>query len=282
MKKQLLSDRMREDMKLAGLAQRTRESYLSAVRSLVNFHGGCPPGRITQEQLRAYFLNMIEDRKLAASTVRVHLNGIKFFYERTMSKHWEVLDMIAPKRGKKLPSVLSREEVFRLLAAVEKDPAKTALKLIYACGLRVYETTQLRVTDIDSARMLVHVHGGKGNKDRLVPLPERMLELLRAWWQVKRPAEWLFPGLRGLPIDSTLLQRTLRSALADCGLTKHASVHTLRHSYATHLLEAGVNLRVIQALLGHSSPQTTAIYTHLTPTAMQLTSVAINRLMADL
>ena len=277
-----LSQKMVEDMKLAGLAVRTRESYLAAMGALVKFHGGCPPGQLTQEQLRAYFLHMIEEKKSSPSTVRVHLNGIKFFFERTLSRRWEVLGTVTPKRGKKLPSVLSREEVRRLLGAVQKDPEKTALTLIYACGLRVHETTQLRVTDIDSARMVLHVHGGKGNKDRLIPLPKRMLELLRAWWQVKRPQEWLFPGAHGQPIGDDLLQRTLHAARIDSGLAKYACVHTLRHSYATHLLEAGVNLRVIQEILGHSSPETTAVYTHLTPTGMLCTAATINRVMGDL
>ena len=277
-----LSQKMIEDMKLAGLAMRTRESYLASMGALVKFHGGCPPGRLTQEQLRAYFLHMIDEKKLSPTTVRVHLNGIKFFFERTLSRRWEMVGMVRPKRGRKLPSVLSRGEVRKLLGAVQKDPAKTALTLIYACGLRVHETTQLRVTDIDSARMVVHVHGGKGNKDRLIPLPARMLELLRAWWRVTRSPKWLFPGRHGLPIGDDLLQRTLQAARIDSGLTKYASVHTLRHSYATHLLEAGVNLRVIQEILGHSSPQTTAVYTHLTPTGMLCTAAAINRVMGDL
>ena len=277
-----LSQKMVEDMKLAGLSPRTRESYLASMRALVKFHGGCPPGQLTLEQLRAYFLHLIEEKKLSPSTVRVHLNGIKFFFERTLSRHWELQNTVRPKRGKTLPSVLSRAEVRRLLGAVQKDPAKTALKLIYACGLRVHETTQLRVTDIDSARMVLHVHGGKGNKDRLVPLPKRMLELLRAWWLVKRSQTWLFPGMHGLPITDSLLQRTLQAARADSRLTKYACVHTLRHSYATHLLEAGVNLRVIQEVLGHSSPETTAVCTHLTPTGMLCTAAAINRVMGDL
>jgi site-specific recombinase XerD len=273
---------MVEDMKLAGLSVRTRESYLAAMRALVAYHAGCPPGRLTQEQLRAYFLHMIEERKSSPSTVRVHLNGIKFFFERTLSRHWEVLGMVTPKRGRKLPSVLSREEVRRLLGTVRNESAKTALALVYACGLRVHEATQLRVRDIDSARMLVHVHGGKGNKDRLVPLPARMLERLRAWWRVKRPQEWLFPGQHGQSVGDEHLQRALHAARIECGLAKHASVHTLRHSYATHLLEAGVNLRVIQEFLGHSSPQTTAVYTHLTAPALQCAVAAVNRVMGDL
>lgn len=277
-----LSQRMIEDMKLAGLAPRTQEAYLMAMRGLVSYCGNCPPGRVTQEQLRAYFLHLIEGRKSAPATVRVYLGGIRFFYERTLSRHWAALDMITPKHERKLPLVLSRDEVHRLLDTIRNNPAKTALTLIYACGLRVHETTQLQVKDIDSARMMVHVHGGKGNKDRLVPLPVRMLERLRSWWRIERPAVWLFPGANTQPIPVWAVQNTLKAALPDCGLTKHVSVHTLRHSYATHLLEAGVSLRVIQMILGHSSPMTTAIYTHMTPAVMQGVSTTINRVMGDL
>jgi site-specific recombinase XerD len=178
--------------------------------------------------------------------------------------------------------VLTREEVRRVLGAVRNEPAKTGLTLIYACGLRVLETTRLEIRDVDSGRMLLHVRGGKGNKDRYVPLPQRMLEHLRVWWQQKRPAQWLFPGHPGQPISTNLLQATMKAALFDSGIVKKASVHSLRHSYATHLLEAGVNLRVIQMILGHSNPQTTAIYTHLTPAVMTGAKVTIDRLMGDL
>jgi site-specific recombinase XerD len=277
-----LSEKMVEDMKLAGLSKRTRDAYLWGMRSLAEFHDGLPPGRITQEQLRAYFLHMIEEKKSAPSTLRIHLYGIRFFYERTLNRHWEVLDLVKPQRRRALPTVLSRAEVRLVLSTVKKDPAKTALMLIYSCGLRVLETTRLRPQDIDSERMVIHVHAGKGNKDRLVPLPSRTLELLRAWWLVDRPGEWMFPGYRGRPIDASLLQKTMRAAVVECGLTKNATVHTLRHSYATHLLEDGVNLRVIQMILGHSSPATTAVYTHLTPAVMQSAAAVVNRLMGDL
>lgn len=278
-----LSEKMAEDMKLSGLSRRTRASYLCAMRSLVEFHGGIPPGRLTQDQLRAFFLHMIEE-KAAPSTLRVYLNGIRFFYERTLNRQWDVLDFVKPASRHTLPTVLSRDEVRQVLGTIQNEPAKTALTLIYACGLRVLETTRLRVTDIDSSRMVLHVHGGKGNKDRLVPLPARMLTLLRAWWKVKPQGDWLFPGYHGQdkPIDVTILQKTMRAAVAECGLTKSATVHTLRHSYATHLLENGVNLRVIQMILGHTSPQTTAIYTHMTPVVMQGAAAAINQLMDDL
>jgi site-specific recombinase XerD len=251
------------------------------MRMLVRHYGGRPPGRLTREELRSYFLHMIAQRK-ANATVRVQLNGIKFFYEKTLRRPWGALDIVSPPRSKRLPEVLSRNEVRRLLGSIRNEPAKTALTLIYACGLRLREATNLEVGDINSERMLVHVRHGKGDKDRLVPLPARMLELLRAWWRVDRPARWLFTGHRGHPVDPSTWSKTIRAAVRELGLPRHATVHTLRHSYATHLLEAGVNLRVIQEFLGHSSPKTTAIYTHLTAPAMQLATAAIDRLMDDL
>ena len=281
-----MSDRMAEDMRLAGLSGRTQESYLGAMRVLVSHYGGCPPGRLTPEQLRSYFLHMIDGRRAAASTVRVHLNGIRFFYERTLRREWGRLDIVSPPRSKRLPEVLSRGEVRRLLGAIRNEPAKTALTLIYACGLRLREATSLKVRDINSERMVVHVRMAKGGKDRLVPLPARMLELLRAWWRLERPPKWLFPGMKGGQLEPATLQNTLRAAVKETGLPRHATVHTLRHSYATHLLEAGVNLRVIQIVLGHTSPQTTAIYTHLTPPSMAgppaAAAAALDRLMGDL
>lgn len=279
---QRLSERMTEDMKLAGLSKRTRESYLYTAHALVQHYGERPPARITPEEVRAFFVHLIDERKLSPSSVRVHLNGIRFLYERTLNRHWEVFDLIQPHRGRPLPVVLNREEVRRLLGVVRNEPAKTALTLIYACGLRILEATRIRVRDIDSRRALLHVRGGKGNKDRYVPLPERMIEHLREWWRRQRPTVWLFPGHAEQPITPSLLQKTLKTALADSGILKKASVHTLRHSYATHLLEAGVNLRAIQIILGHNSPQTTALYTHLTPAVMSGTAAAINRVMGDL
>lgn len=277
-----MSERMEDDMKLAGLGERTRESYLQAMRLLVTHYGGRPPGQLTNEELRSYFLHLLKEGK-SASTVRVRLNGIKFFYERTLRRDWGLLDIISPRRGKSLPEVLSRGEVRQLLGAVRNEPAKTALTLIYACGLRLTEAATLETSAINTERMLVHVHMGKGRKDRLVPLPARMLEILRARWRKDPPERWLFPGgCCRRHIDPSTLQSAMRGVVAEIGLERHATVHTLRHSYATHLLESGVNLRVIQLFLGHTSPRTTAVYTHLTQPVMVHAAEAIDRLMGDL
>lgn len=196
-----------------------------------------------------------------------------------------------PRREKKLPVVLSVAEVRRILGIIRRPRYRACSSTIYACGLRLREGVYLQVRDIDSDRMMVHVQHGKGAKDRYVPLPVPTLEMLRRYWRTHRHPEWLFPAptKSGVPLSTAIkpmsvsgVQRAFKAALQESGIQKEASVHTLRHSYATHLLEAGVNLRVIQAYLGHSSPKTTAIYTHLTRKVEDLAVEAINRVMGDL
>jgi integrase/recombinase XerD len=190
---------------------------------------------------------------------------------------------VRPRHPHKLPVVLSLREVRSLLALVEHPKARMCLQMIYACGLRLTEGTQLQVADIDAQRMLVRVHQGKGGKDRLVPLAPRVLELLREYWRRQRPRPWVFPARDGsAPLPPTSLQKTFKAVVRQSGIPKDASIHTLRHSYATHLLERGVSLRVIQELLGHSSARTTARYTQLTPPTLDVVHATITALMADL
>jgi integrase/recombinase XerD len=229
---------------------------------------------------------------LARSTITIALCGIKFFYEHTLQKNWTTLQFVRPQPEKKLPVVLSREEVRRILAAVQVPVYRACLTTIYSCGLRLLEGCQLHVPDIDSARMLLHIQG-KGRKDRYVTLPEPTLRLLRAHWRTHRSPLWLFPtrtrnGLEHSlahdkgPIGHCSVQVAFRAALKRSGIAKRAHVHTLRHSYATHLLELGVNLRIIQDNLGHGSARTTQIYTHLTREAKETLTGPLNQLMQDL
>jgi len=277
-----LRRRMLQDMELHGLSARTRESYVGAVKSLAR-HYGCSPDQLTEEQLRQYFLYLVNERDVAVSTLRVHLCGIKFFYESTLKRQWQVLGLVRPKKRKKLPVVLSREEVRQVLSLVRRLPIRMCLTMIYSCGLRPSEGTHLHVADIDGARMVVRVRNGKGGKDRYVPLAQRPLELLRAYWVAERPRPWLFPAKdRHRHLDNSTVQRGFKVAVYQSGISKNASVHTLRHSYATHLLESGVNLHLIQQNLGHKSPKTTALYMHLTQKTLEGLHASINELMADL
>jgi integrase/recombinase XerD len=277
-----LRRRMLEDLQLRGLAPKTQECYVAAVHQLAQ-HYRRPPDQLSEEELRQYFLFLLNEKKVAESTFRVHLYGIRFFYEHTLQRPWPVFDLVRPRKSQKLPVVLSPQEVRLLLTLVEHSKARMCLQIIYACGLRLTEGTQLQVADIDPQRMLVRVRQGKGGKDRFVPLAPRVLALLREYWQRQRPRPWLFPARhQSGPLSPTSLQKTFKAVVRQSGIPKDASVHTLRHSYATHLLERGVSLRVIQELLGHKSPSTTARYTHLTPPTFDVIHATISALMADL
>ena len=285
-----LRKRMIECLQLRGLSERTQESYVRAVRQLAE-HYHKSPDLITEEELRQYFLYIKNVKHYSRSTATIALCGIKFFFERTLEKDWTTFSLVRPAPEKKLPVILSREEVRQILECIKLPRYRVCLATIYSCGLRLQEGTQLRVTDIDSARMMIHVRHGKGAKDRYVPLPERTLTLLRQYWTTHRNPLLLFPspGHGEVPLATSTealhrssVQDAFRAALKASGHHKRASVHTLRHSWATHLLEAGVNLRLIQEWLGHSSPATTSLYTHLTVKAEQLGAAAINQLMSDL
>ncbi|MDP9314951.1 MAG: site-specific integrase [Chloroflexota bacterium] len=281
-----LRQRMIADMQLRGLADRTQESYLSAVQHLA-LHYRKPPDQITDEELRQYFLYLRNEKRVAPSTAHVALNALRFLYAHTLHRPWPMLDFIRPPRPTKLPVVLSRGEVRHLLHAIRMPQHRACISLIYACGLRLLEGVQLTIPQIDSARHLLHIQAGKGGKDRYVPLPDSALTLLRQYWQTHRHPVFLFPALRGdavlaaatHPMDESGVQRAFRATLKASGIHKPASIHTLRHSWATHLLEAGVNLRLIQAWLGHSSPQTTTIYTHLTQRAETAATTVITELI---
>lgn len=284
-----LCQRMIEDMQLHGFAVKTQEAYVRAVQQLAQ-HYGRSPDQLDEEDLRRYFLYLKNEKRVSRSTCTQVLCGIKFFYETTLGREWKTFALVRPGREQKLPVVLSVEEVGRILGCVRRQRHRVCLSVIYACGLRLGEGVGLQVGDIDSGRMQVHVRGGKGNKDRYVPLTEPTLALLRDYWRVHRHPQWLFPAQTPVgiamhqapkPMDESGVQKAFKAALQESGVSKAASVHSLRHAYATHLLEAGVNLRLIQAYLGHSSPQTTAIYTHLTRKAEDLAVEALAKMVAE-
>lgn len=285
-----LRQRMLEDLQRRSLSERTQEMYVRAVRQLAE-HDHKSPDRITEEELRDYFLYLKNVKHYSRSASTIALCGIKFFYTHTLRREWTTLTFVRPPREQKLPVILSREEVRTLLAHLHLLRYRVCLTTIYSCGLRLQEGTHLQVPAIDAARMCIHVRHGKGAKDRYVPLPQRTLPMLRSYWVTHHNPVWIFPapGRAGTgmstatqPMPRSSVQDAFRSALKATGIPKRASVHTLRHSWATHLLEAGVNLRLIQAYLGHHSPATTALYTHLTIKAHEMAAPAMNRLMEEL
>ncbi len=282
-----LRKKMHQDLQLAGLSEGTQDVYLRAVRQLaVHFH--TPPDVLNEAQVRDYLLHLKNDRKLASSSLSIAYCAIKFFYSHTAPRDWPTLQRIRVQKEKRLPDVLSIDEVRQLIGAVRKLCYRTYFSTVYSLGLRRNEGLHLQVRDIDSARMLVHVHRGKGAKDRFVPLPARTLALLREYWVTHRNPVWLFPAngsdrrqaeSSDGPMSKDGVQHAMRRVVHQLGWRKAVSIHTLRHSYATHLLKAGVNLRLIQQYLGHSSLQTTMVYLHLTTVSQEQAVAVINKLM---
>jgi integrase/recombinase XerD len=282
-----LRQRMLQDLQLAGLSERTQEAYLRAVRQLAD-HFHTPPDRLSEQQVRDYFLHLKNDRKFASASLGIAYSGIKFFYSHTTPRDWPTLRRLRVRREKRLPDVLSVDEVRQLIAAVRTLHNRTYFWTVYSLGLRLGEGLHLQVGDIDSARMMVHVHRGKGAKDRYVPLPRRTLAMLRAYWVTHRHPLWLFPAtgrdhrqvaLADGPMDKSSVQGAMRRVVRELKFRKAISIHSLRHSYATHLLEVGVNLRLIQQYLGHSSLQTTMVYLHLTTVSHEQALAQIEELM---
>ena len=278
-----LRQRMINDLTLNGKSKSTIKSYVDAVSQLARFYNRSPAS-LSEEQIREFFIHQITVRKLARSTITQYLCGIKFFYEKCLKRKWQLFDLIRPKKGQKLPVVFNVQEVRRILQIIEKPTPKMALTLIYSCGLRLSEGCSLKAQNIDGDRRLIRIDDGKGGDDRIVPLPQRPLELLRSYWDRYRPNPYLFPGTQNsaLPIPDGSLQSVFKIALAQSKITKKGSIHSLRHSYATHLLEKGVPIRVIQKILGHKSVRTTQIYTHLAEETVDSIYPTIDALMADL
>lgn len=276
-----LRRRMMEDLALAGYSPKTQRSYLDAVRKLAK-HYMRSPDQLSEEEVRQFFLYLINRKKAAKSTVTIYLCGIKFFFEKTLGRLWPVFDLVRPRRSKKLPVVLSREEVREVLKRVKHPVLHMALTAMYACGLRISEAVRLTVSDIDGDRHQLWVRCGKGGKDRAVPLPDHVLKLLRSHYKNHgNGGIWLFPQKQG-HIGTDILQDAFKQALHEAGIKKSATPHTLRHSYATHLLENGEDITTLQKILGHADFSTTKIYLHLTSTISERLDKNLNELMSDL
>jgi site-specific recombinase XerD len=276
---------------LLPLQPRSQQSYWACVRHLAE-HFDRSPDLVSAEELRQYFIYLKTERRFARQTSTQALCAIKLFWEKTLQRVWPAeLEFARATPQFKLPVILSAGEVRTIIAGLPALDHRVALTTIYSCGLRLGEALKLEVADIDSKRMFLHIRAGKGNRDRYVPLPQRTLELLRQLWRTHRHPRWLFPakGHSGLgaatatePMCRTTLQRGFRLALRASGIKKAAHIHSLRHSYATHLLEQGENLRQLQVNLGHHSPTTTVIYTHLTTLCQTQHQQRINKFMGDL
>lgn len=260
-----LRQRMLEDMQLRGMAPSTQRSYVSQVARYARFYD-VTPERLDIDALRQYELYLLNERKCSVETVNGFVSAAKFLYQVTLEMPWSDEMFPRAKRPYKLPVVLSREEVELFFEHVSGLRNRACLMTCYGAGLRIGEAVALKIGDIDSQRMLIRVEQGKGGKDRYVMLSERLLQILRTWWRAAKPGYWLFPSWReGQHLSATTLQNACREAAAGARLTKKVTAHTLRHSFATHLLEGGTDIRVIQVLLGHSQLNTTARYTAVSP-----------------
>lgn len=282
-----LRERMIQDMELYSLAASTQKQYIYAIRALAKYYHKSPD-LISEQELRDYFLYLTQIRKIASSTLTIQLSAIRFLFEKTLHQPWPVLKLVRVRDRRRLPVVLSVEEIRKILGQVQNPTFRMAMMMMYLCGLRLSEALHLQVKDIDSQCMVVIVRCGKGNKDRHVPLPHPTLQALRTYWrsmpQPMRSKTWLFPALTksAIPIRPRGLQASLSLVCRDLGMTKRVSCHTFRHSYATHLLEKGMDLRVIQGLLGHRSLRSTFIYLHLTPAILKTVQVCVNDLASEL
>jgi integrase/recombinase XerD len=278
-------------LQLNGLGERTQEAYVRALRMLCEFYDKTPD-QISEDELQQYFLQRRNVDGWSASTMRISYCGIRHFFNHVLRRDWHTLSMVRAQSERKLPPILSREEVRALLGCVSTPHNRAFLTTVYALGLRLQEAQHLEISDIDAQRMMVHVHRGKGARDRFVPLPQATLPMLRSHWATHRHARLLFPARgRGAnraavaenPIPKASAQGAFRQAKHQAGIRKRGvSVHTLRHAYATHLLEAGINPRTVQRYLGHAQLETTMVYLHLTQAGQQDACSRIDSLMEDL
>jgi integrase len=263
-----LRQRMITAMQMHGFSPRTHESYLAAVRDLAKFTRRSPD-TLDHTALTGYFEHLVLKRKLAPASVRLFYNGIRFLYLQVLA--WPALDLEVdlPKRPQRIPGLLTRAQVAAILAACDNPRYRTMLTLCYGCGLRLSEVLRVRVADLDGERKLLRITQGKGAKDRLVPLSPTLLDALRAYWRLYRPAEWLFAGRGGAPLSPTVLQKAFTQAKRAAAVSTPGGIHGLRHAYATHQLAAGLQVERLQRLMGHSSIQTTLRYVHWLPSAAE-------------
>jgi site-specific recombinase XerD len=262
-----LRKRMLEELQRRNFTENTIKTYLRVVEDFARYFAKSPD-RLNQDDIRKYQVHLLQERKLTVKTVRLHTAALRFFYVKTLRRRYLHEDVPYPKSPKRLPSVLSQDEVARLIDSAANLLDCTMLMTLYATGMRRAELCRLKVEDIDSHRMLVHIRQGKGNRDRNVPLTPKLLETLREYWRWMKPKTYLFPGMvnnwrADKPLTPKCVWLAIQNAAKRAGIKKRVSPHTLRHSFATHLLENGTDLRTIQMLLGHSDLRATSVYLHL-------------------
>lgn len=263
MKKEQVFKLMTKEMKIKGYSINTMKLYLCHVRNLINYYERDIED-ITREDITSYLLYLIEDRMCSTSYLSQAISSFQFLFKYVFMRASVVFAIPHPKREKKLPEILSRDEVLKIIGAVRNVKHQAMITLAYSAGLRVSEVAALAIADIDSKRMLIHVKQAKGKKDRYTLLSKNTLDLLRRYVRLYRPHQWLFEGQQpGKHITTRTIQRVFETACEAAGITKDVSFHTLRHSFATHLLEGGTDIRYIQSLLGHTDTKTTQIYTHV-------------------
>lgn len=279
----VLREQMDKDMVLRGMSPRTRESYLYAVRGLAK-HYRKSPDTLGEQEVQDYLLYLIEERKLAWSSCNIVVQALKFFYHTTLRR--PRVTFVIPRRHAptKLPEVLSREEILALFEAAQRPKHRLLLMTAYAAGLRVSELVHLKLADIDPNRMAIRVEQGKGAKDRYTVLSEQLLVELRKYWKRERPEVWLFPATRtpGEPMDAETAQKVFYRCKQRAGITKRCGIHSLRHAFATHLLEGGTDLHRIQRLLGHGQLSTTMRYFHLAHHDLMQTQSPLDLLTANI
>lgn len=274
----VLRKRMLEDLRIRNYADRTQEAYIGAVAAYAK-HFGKSPDLLGPEDVRSYQVYLVEDRKVSWSTLNVAVCALQFFYGTTLSKDWTLWHIPYAKPEQKLPVVLSQGEVTKLFEGIENTKHLALLLVAYSGGLRISEISHLGVGDIDSKRMIIHIRLGKGRKDRIVPLSPVLLATLRKYWLIERPHGFLFPGNdQSRPISTSAIAHVVEKAVHIAGIKKRVSTHTLRHTFATHHLEAGTDLRTLQMLMGHSSLKTTSRYLHVSTEKLRSTKTPLDLL----
>ena len=274
----ILRERMREDLRVRNYSPRTERTYIDAVAKFA-LHFGKSPDRLGPEDIHRYQVHLVDEKKVSWTTFNQTVCGLRFFYCTTLGRNWEIRHIPFAKLPRKLPVVLSRGEVCRLFESVTNFKHLGIMMMAYSAGLRLAEVANLRIPDIDSQRMVIHVRQGKGQKDRFVPLSRLVLEILREHCRIERPRHYLFCGQReGRPITHSAIQRFVTRAGKAAGINKRVTMHCLRHSFATHHLEAGTDLRTLQLLMGHASLQTTSRYLHISKEKISAAKSPIDQL----